>query len=773
MLLSGFWAQAQSPNWKWAKRAGSNNMEQPLGLGVDRNGNTYEAGQFNSSSVTFGSFTLINTMGSTARRNYLLKRDVSGNVLWAKALPMDYSNHSFHINKQYTADDGSTYLWGDFSNTIVVLGDTILPPPVGFSSYVMKVNPSGNLVWFKKNNNQSVYSRVQRLGNRILLSVSTLPFLADTFGTITFSPGHSLMVMDTSGNYTNALKLIDRRDFSDYCDFKDLAVNNRGHIFVLTYGTDSTLYKPLAWPAHSVAGREVQGQVAMFDSNLVCQWVKSYALDSLTSLAVSGEAMFIDADDFDNAWVYGNLSYGKLRYNNTLPTPASPYSNQSVFWMKLKPDGSVAKLKSYNKALISAIAEDMLVDRIGNAYLLGRFSGGITYDTVHVSSTSNNAYIAKADADMNMQWAKITSGNSVLYPIMALEDGRGNVFMNGSFYGTMIVGNDTLVCASPIPANPTAGDNFILKLGSCNPAIPTISAQRPLQWCGNDSVVLSASTSKKYLWNTGDTTSTLISRGNGVFEVYSMDSLGCYAVSAPTVTLAHPAPVLNSTSTAVNCFGGNDGTITNAVSNGTPGYQMSSTPPVTNFLHVEAGQYFLQVSDTNGCVARDTVIVMQPYALTTSMDSVASTSSPANGKAIVTASGGNAPYLYSWNSNPQQHSDTATQLYGGWYVVTVTDQHGCDVVDSVFVRSYNGLKEMEDVNFYICQNPNDGNFEVVLRGWNGEATFEILDETGKLWQHGTWRQGINTIHGNLPAGVYELQLHCGKAPIGKRLVIMK
>jgi gliding motility-associated-like protein len=54
-----------------------------------------------------------------------------------------------------------------------------------------------------------------------------------------------------------------------------------------------------------------------------------------------------------------------------------------------------------------------------------------------------------------------------------------------------------------------------------------------------------------------------------------------------------------------------------------------------------------------------------------------------DGTATASATGGNAPYSYSWNTNPPQNNATATNLAAGTYNVTVTDNNGCSASTSV------------------------------------------------------------------------------------------
>jgi SprB repeat len=55
------------------------------------------------------------------------------------------------------------------------------------------------------------------------------------------------------------------------------------------------------------------------------------------------------------------------------------------------------------------------------------------------------------------------------------------------------------------------------------------------------------------------------------------------------------------------------------------------------------------------------------------------------GSATVIATGGTIPYSYSWNSVPEQTSETADLLVGTW-TVTITDGNGCTKSSNVTIE---------------------------------------------------------------------------------------
>jgi len=74
-------AKAQTPNWLWANAAGGVGSKQGNSTCTDASGNVYVTGTFQSTSVTFGAFTLTSASGGDM---FIVKYDALGNVLWAK-----------------------------------------------------------------------------------------------------------------------------------------------------------------------------------------------------------------------------------------------------------------------------------------------------------------------------------------------------------------------------------------------------------------------------------------------------------------------------------------------------------------------------------------------------------------------------------------------------------------------------------------------------------------------------------------------------------------
>jgi hypothetical protein len=104
----------------WAKSIGGNGNERGECIDIDNDGNIYITGWFSSSTLSFGSATLINAGG---RNIFVSKWDDLGNVTWAKS---PYGNN-YHSTKSGKVDAlGNVHITGDFYCSTLTFGSNIL-----------------------------------------------------------------------------------------------------------------------------------------------------------------------------------------------------------------------------------------------------------------------------------------------------------------------------------------------------------------------------------------------------------------------------------------------------------------------------------------------------------------------------------------------------------------------------------------------------------------------------------------------------------------------
>lgn len=212
-----------------------------------------------------------------------------------------------------------------------------------------------------------------------------------------------------------------------------------------------------------------------------------------------------------------------------------------------------------------------------------------------------------------------------------------------------------------------------------------------------------------YAWSNGQTTQTATGLTAGSYTVTVTDANGC--MRTDTATLGQPALLqVSAQGDSALCFGGASGKATAAVTGGTAPYTYSwnSAPAQTTATATGliSGNYRVTVTDAKGCTQTADAIIEQPTPITaTTGVKRAYCAGSRNGSAYAVASGGAAPYTYSWNTAPVQTGDTATGLFPGPYTVTITDAKGCATTRTVTVPGFQINTSQTDL---LCNGATNG-----------------------------------------------------------------
>jgi len=175
---------------------------EPIKVMVDAQGNAYVSGLY-SDTLTFGAFTIINTyQGST--NDYLVKYDSSGNILWLAYTGTPSASSACYSNSAAIDSKGNVYITGNFSDTAIFGSDSINDSI--YAAYIAKYDNSGNIVWVKHANNNTIgYSLAADSLDRLyfsstLYNTDTAAFLGDTLITNAGLNPVFVMKLDTNGN---------------------------------------------------------------------------------------------------------------------------------------------------------------------------------------------------------------------------------------------------------------------------------------------------------------------------------------------------------------------------------------------------------------------------------------------------------------------------------------------------------------------------------------------------------------------------------------------
>jgi gliding motility-associated-like protein len=245
-----------------------------------------------------------------------------------------------------------------------------------------------------------------------------------------------------------------------------------------------------------------------------------------------------------------------------------------------------------------------------------------------------------------------------------------------------------------------------------------------------------------YFWSNFTINQNINAVSGGKYYVIVKDKNNCEL--RDSVVIVEPQPiVITPTVTNVSCNNANDGSITVAVTGGTPNYSFAWSNGGTGatITGLAAGQYALTVTDANFCTKTISVIVTQPVVLSLTGVAVdALCNGGSNGKVDITVVGGTVPYTFSW-SNGSTLEDL-NNITAGTYDVTVTDFAGCTATGSYVVGEPTPIVSSVTSTDVTCFNAKNGTATVQVSG--GTAPYSYLWSTF---------QGSASI-GNLNGGLY-------------------
>lgn len=195
-----------------------------------------------------------------------------------------------------------------------------------------------------------------------------------------------------------------------------------------------------------------------------------------------------------------------------------------------------------------------------------------------------------------------------------------------------------------------------------------------------------------YLWstNSNDTTNAITGLFAGTYSVIVTDSNGC--TKSDSVTLVTQFPTLSLVPSTTNpiCTNNNgNASFTASGSTNTFTYLWSTNnSDTTNTIAgLFAGTYSLTVTDGNGCTKSDSVTLVTQYPSISLSPSITNSSCITNGSINISPNGGTAPYSYTWSNSSSNQN--LSGIGGGTYSVTVEDNNGCFISDTVTV--YNSI----------------------------------------------------------------------------------
>lgn len=254
-----------------------------------------------------------------------------------------------------------------------------------------------------------------------------------------------------------------------------------------------------------------------------------------------------------------------------------------------------------------------------------------------------------------------------------------------------------------------------------------------------------------YLWSNGATTADLNGLAAGTYTLTVTDQAGCTLVDSFEVTQPDTL-LLSFTGTDVSCFGGNDGTASVTATGGTAPYSYlwSNSSTASSLSGLTAGTYTVVVTDDNGCTVNGTYTVAEPtQVVATATLTNVSCYGGGDGEISLVLSGGVSPYDIAWSNGPSAVGTTTTvnsSLTAGTYTITITDQNGCDLVETYTITQPDSIMFSATVTDVTCYGDTTGAVDLTVTGGTTTYTF--------AWSNGATTEDLS----NVVAGTYDLTL---------------
>jgi alpha-tubulin suppressor-like RCC1 family protein len=268
-------------------------------------------------------------------------------------------------------------------------------------------------------------------------------------------------------------------------------------------------------------------------------------------------------------------------------------------------------------------------------------------------------------------WSNIAAGTSIQTAIRS----DGTLWGWGLHNGQLGNGTTTWV-TTPVQTG-NSGTTITV-----NPSpTATITAGSATTFCSGGQVVLTASAGNSYLWSNNATTPSITVGTSGNYSVTVTNANNCSVTSAVTSVTVNASPTITITAGSATTFcSGGQVVLTASAGNSYLWSNNATTPSITVGT---SGNYSVTVTNANNCSATSAATSVTVNALPTATTATTAVSclGGSNGSITITASNGNAPYLYSKDGGSNfQTGNVFSGLTAGVYVIIVKSASNCSSV---------------------------------------------------------------------------------------------
>ena len=250
-----------------------------------------------------------------------------------------------------------------------------------------------------------------------------------------------------------------------------------------------------------------------------------------------------------------------------------------------------------------------------------------------------------------------------------------------------------------------------------------------------------------YDWSNGGSGSFISGLSAGSYTLTVTDNNDC--TKTATYVVNQPAELeINLVNLSdESCSGEEDGAITISVTGGvTPIFAEWSNGFIgLSITDLAPDTYAVTVTDNNDCTQTATYVVNEGGVVVVSLEQIVHVTCNGgnNGSISVEATGGESPYTFSWSNGG--NGPTISNLTAGNYIVTASDNNGCEVVEAYTVNQPTAITlNINSSGQNLCAG--DANVDLTAVPTGSQPPFT-----------GAWSNGVNgLVNNNLAAGTYTI-----------------
>jgi gliding motility-associated-like protein len=426
--------------FQWVNQLEGSNDQFGQSTGTDASGNVYSAGYF------FADIDLDPSVGTDVYTSngqqdiYINKLDLSGNYLWGLTLGADLRDR---CNDIFVDDAGNVYATGYFEDTVDFdpgTGQSLLTADGARDVYVLKLDPSGALLWAKR-----FGGTLDGEGVSIKANENSEVFVSGLFqGTYDFDPTSGSELLTAQGSRDAfVMKLNSDGNLNWVKQFRGLGneygmaldYTSTGELFISGFYSGTVDLDPSGSSQFFTSNGSFDLYAMKLSQTGGLVWARSFG----GTAQERGEGVTVDNnDDFYISGRFQNTVNFDPGLTNTSLTAGGGLDG---YLLKLDNNGNFQWV-NHVESTANCITFRVVKGPAGNIYSTGYFGGSTNFisqsgTTNIVAGGGNDGFIHKVDPAGNEIWLYTQAGGGGSSPIDVHVSDDWSVYTTGFFDGTV------------------------------------------------------------------------------------------------------------------------------------------------------------------------------------------------------------------------------------------------------------------------------------------------------------------------------------------------